>query len=133
MTQAPIRESDQESGDASDVFDPNKSAHNEGEATDSSVGVLNDIEPPPKNPWCKRVNKNVTVAGRSHCRFCNRYVYPQMTNIQQHLEIHQGKGIQVGNKQEIQAEARQMFMELKASLTEARIKHNLKFLEAERE
>ena len=132
MTQAPIRESDQESGDASDVFDLSKSGHDEGEATDSSVGVPDDIEPPPQNPRGKRVNKNVTVAGRSHCRFCNRYMYQQMTNIQRHLEIHQGKGIQVGNKQEIQAEARQMFTESKASLTEAHIKHSLK-LEAERE
>ena len=131
MTQASIRESDQESGDASDVFNLNESGHDEGEATDSSVRVPDDMEPPPKNPRCKRVNKNVTVAGRAHCRYCNKYVYWQMSNIQRHLEIHQGKGIQVGNKQEIQAEARQIFTELKASLTEARIKHNLKVLEAE--
>ena len=132
MTQA-ITESVQESRDASDVFDTNKSAHNEGEATDSPVGITDDIEPTPENPQVKRVNKNLTVAGQSHCRFYNRYLYRQMTNIQWHLEIHQGKGIQVGNKQEIQTEAQRMFTESKASLTEARIKHNLKLLEAERE
>ena len=97
VTQAPIRESDQESGDASDVFNLNESGHDEGEVTDSSVGVLDDMEPPPPNPRCKRVNKNVTVAGQAHCRFCDKYVYRQMSNIQRHLEIHQGKGIQVGN------------------------------------
>ena len=105
MTRAPITESDQESGDASDIFDPNKSAHDEAEATDSSVGVPDDIEPPPENPQGKQVNKNIAM--RSHCRFCNGYVYRQKTNFQWHLEIHLGKGIQVVNKQKIQEKHRE--------------------------
>ena len=131
-------ESEHESGDESEVYHPGKDdgeseSNKNAQDSESSVGVPEDLDPPPKDPPSKRVKKNVVVAGRSQCPYCPNTIHRQTSNIARHLEIHQGKGIQIGNKEQIKAIAKRIFNNSKASQMEAQIRHNCKLREAQPE